>query len=754
MNAFMYCALPAALLVGAAAADEVVFEEAFTYHPSATPPFQQIYGDVPEAIEANGIASGVGSRGQAAARLKLRFAADKAKKDKGLSYWAFTLPEPLPLVDGLQQAQVTLRTNAPVSLKLGLDPFGFIYHSAATATPAAAVQMLAQDKLAAELQGWCRKGDKDPRQGSLGRLILAIATPQVTDVEIVIERLAVTAADGTRSTINSERLRRRAAAVKIATVSLLWSDKERTVPKVLEAMAIAAQLGADVVALPQECVATVGEPIPGPITRAIAEQAKALRVNVVGNLREVADGRTYVTSFWLNREGALLGKYRKSHKLPDEDMALGEALPVLNTDVGKVAMKIGTDRHFPEIDHCYAAQGAQMLFWAQMPEPVEDEHLQDRPVPGMAYDYRMTYVCSRYASAQPGYITNFLPTYLGRPIGRSYVVNPEGVRVASTGRVGGGVALATVPVSQVGGGRAPTRIAGFKLLCDDQPMRPKPAYAKRQIRVAAIDSHLDIAKLEARLDELGRFGCDIVCTYEFVWIAGGPAEQVAAQTAQAKKNLARVAAKARQHRMYVLVAGVIDRLERNEAILYDREGQEVWRYFKIVQTHPEQICGDQVPVHDTDFGRLGAYICADEAHLEVPRCLMVQGADLLFFPTQSWGSDATMRVDRDLSRAMNGGLFLVEATCPSSEPMHNSHIYSPSGAILAQSPYNAEGYCLATIDLDQQRPKRHAREWTPHTPGGYLPEYQPDRKPKEYNDLFDTIRRQRRPALYRPFLQR
>ncbi|MBI2298028.1 MAG: carbon-nitrogen hydrolase family protein, partial [Armatimonadetes bacterium] len=227
---------------------------------------------------------------------------------------------------------------------------------------------------------------------------------------------------------------------------------------------------------------------------------------------------------------------------------------------------------------------------------------------------------------------------------------------------------------------------------------------------------------------------------------------VAAMAAAAKKNLEQVAAKAAQWRMYVMIAGVVDRLERNEAILYDRAGKEVWRYFKIVQTHPEQICGDQVPVYDTDFGRLGAWICADEAHVEIPRCLLVQGADLVFTPTQSWGPDATYRDDRDISRAMNAGLFLVEVTHPSTEPLHNSKIIDPCGAVVAQSGYNTAGYTTAVLDLDHQRPRRYAREWTAHTPGGYLPEYQEERIGKECNDLFDVTRAQRRPELYRGIL--
>jgi predicted amidohydrolase len=82
----------------------------------------------------------------------------------------------------------------------------------------------------------------------------------------------------------------------------------------------------------------------------------------------------------LDRDGKPVGKYRKSHKMPDESMALGDELRALPTDFGPVGLRIGTDRFFPEIDLVYAAGGARLVLWSQMPEPVEDEHVQDVPV--------------------------------------------------------------------------------------------------------------------------------------------------------------------------------------------------------------------------------------------------------------------------------------------------------------------------------------------------------------------------------------
>jgi predicted amidohydrolase len=198
----------------------------------------------------------------------------------------------------------------------------------------------------------------------------------------------------------------------------------------------------------------------------------------------------------------------------------------------------------------------------------------------------------------------------------------------------------------------------------------------------------------------------------------------------------------------VLVGGVVDRLERNEAILYGRDGKEVGRYFKIAQTHPEQICGTETPIFETDFGRLGVRICADNWMTELDRCYGIKGADIMFDLTQDWGPDAIYRNLRNVSRCMDNLFFRVEDTHTTSEVQHRSTIIDPTGVAVAQSEYLAGGLVSAVVDLDHGRPRRYSREWRENKPGGYLPEYQDTQMPKEYNDLREVLLAARRPELY------
>ena len=542
--------------------------------------------------------------------------------------------------------------------------------------------------------------------------------------------------------------------IRASVVTLPWSDEGRSLKTVLDRLDEAGIAGdSDIVCLPMECVKTDGEVIPGTISRALAEKAKQHQMYIIGNLRERDGGKVYVTSFLCGRDGQILGKYRKSHKMPDEDMALGDDLPVFETDFGKIAMRIGSDRYFADIDHVYTAKGAGMIFWSQMPEPVEDEYLQDFPSAGRAVDYSVFIACSRYCFAKDGWITNFYPTYLGCPIGRSYVINREGERIASTTRKGR-VATAVIPAAELtGGGRGPNRNPAFSVLTEPVKLPPPKTWTKRRIRVTAIENHVALEDLLQKLDQAGQIGSDLVCTYEFVWISGPnkkpeDKDRVAKQTATAKENLHRIAAKAKQWKMYVVVAGVIDRLQRNEAICYDRNGAELGRYHKMIKTHDEQIVGTETPILETDFGRLGIRICADNALVEIDRCYAVKGADLVLFATQDWGPDALFRNRREISRSMDGQMFLLEATHSTSEVMHRSVVVEPTGVPVASTEYRSNGLVTAVIDLDKDRPARYVRNFKPHTPGGYLPEYQPTQIPEERNDLKETILRQRRPELY------
>jgi len=705
--------------------------------------FTNSWGDKPVSVLGNGVTGGV-------AHLKLQFGAELKHK---LSYWRVALPAPVPVLEGFQALSFRVKTNVPVAMKVPISPYGFIYHGPGVkASPEWQTVTLdgAQEKLAA----WCARSKKNASEAVVSGFILGLTPVPGVVADVHVDEVVAVGPDGVKARMVLEARKQRFRRIRASVVTLPWSDEGRSLDYVLDRLDEAGLAGeSDIVCLPMECVKTDGESIPGgPLSTAIAAKAKEYGMYVIGNLREMDGDKVYVTSFLCDRKGAIVGKYRKSHKMPDEDMALGDELPVFDTDFGKIAMRIGSDRYFPEIDLVYTTTGARMIFWSQMPEPVEDEHLQDYPAAGRASDYRVFIACARYSRAEKGWITSKFPPYRGSPIGRSYLINCEGQRIASTPRKGS-VATAVIPMGELRGrGRKVRNWAAFTALADPVRLPEKREWAKRKVRVTVIENHVGVNDLCRKLDKAGEMGSDIVCTYEFVWVpvhgATPSPEKVAKLCAEAIKKRARVAAKAKQWNMYVLLCGIVRDRRTNEAILYDRNGREVSRYTKIGTTYPEQIPGTEAPILETDFGRIGVKICVDQYMAEIDRCYGIKGADILFFSTQDWGPDAIWRNFRDISRSMDSQYFHVQATHSCSEAMHRSMIVDPAGIPVASSRLLGPGIVSAVIDLDKDRPRRYVRNFKPHTPKGYLPQYQSTEMPEVRNDLRDTLLAQRRPGLY------
>jgi predicted amidohydrolase len=109
----------------------------------------------------------------------------------------------------------------------------------------------------------------------------------------------------------------------------------------------------------------LAEPVPGPITERLGAAAKRNKLYVVATLSERDGERVYNTAVLLDREGRLVGKYRKTH-LPREEwikgVTPGHEYPVFQTDFGPVAIQICYDWFFPEVAETYALKGARVLF--------------------------------------------------------------------------------------------------------------------------------------------------------------------------------------------------------------------------------------------------------------------------------------------------------------------------------------------------------------------------------------------------------
>jgi predicted amidohydrolase len=165
-----------------------------------------------------------------------------------------------------------------------------------------------------------------------------------------------------------------------------------------------------------------------------ADLAKMYQTYLVIALTEEAqDGRSFCTSVLLGRDGQIVGKYRKTHALPDDKMALGDDLPVFRTDFGILGLSLSTDFYFPEVYDVERMKGAEILIWQHYPERFR-EHFQWVPLlKARALDSHAHLVTAMYADPRT-YITNrYRMGMQGAAWGRSMILNRVGTPIADTG---------------------------------------------------------------------------------------------------------------------------------------------------------------------------------------------------------------------------------------------------------------------------------------------------------------------------------
>ncbi len=174
-----------------------------------------------------------------------------------------------------------------------------------------------------------------------------------------------------------------ARTVRIALAQILSTpDRQTNLERALRAMEEASAAGAELVVFPEVVLdrffphrpddpraGQLAEPIPGPISERIAEQAKRFALVTVFNLYERGDdGRLFDSSPVFDADGTLLGITRMVHITDYEGFheqcyyAPGDrGAPVYDTQVGKVGVAICYDRHYPEYMRALGLAGAEIV---------------------------------------------------------------------------------------------------------------------------------------------------------------------------------------------------------------------------------------------------------------------------------------------------------------------------------------------------------------------------------------------------------
>lgn len=135
----------------------------------------------------------------------------------------------------------------------------------------------------------------------------------------------------------------------------------------------------------------------------------------------------------------------------------------------------------------------------------------------------------------------------------------------------------------------------------------------------------------------------------------------------------------------------------NTAFLISDKGEIVGRYRKCQLTMSEYLSGivpgDELPVFETPFGKIGILICWDQWFYEASRILASKGAEIIFWLTRGFHEE------RLITRARDNGVYYVTSH---PRPQNCCIIQPATGNTIVRGGEEPHGYVSAEIDLDDR----------------------------------------------------
>jgi predicted amidohydrolase len=401
---------------------------------------------------------------------------------------------------------------------------------------------------------------------------------------------------------------------------------------------------------PEHCRVLAETMADGPFVTALSALANKHGIYIASGITEwdPAKEKIFNTGIMFGRKGEIVCHYHKQFLATHDQnwFAFGErGCPVVDTDLGRIGLLICFDGRIPEIFRAMALQGAEVIvdmanFFAM------DQ--ADMWGPARSYENGIWLV----AATKSGYERSiYYP-------GGSMIVDPKGCVLSKVPYDTHGMAVADVDLDAASdksiyaandkiADRRPETYGIMALPYEKTPVyriAEKPLVpAKSVAKVAAIQMHVTsdclVGDVLDMLDHTAKLGVKVLVLPEYAFGASAipAAAEAAAIADRTPALLSKVASIASSYQCLIAVPSV----ERAAAGLYvttfliGPEGKEIGRYRKTHLTAEERKwakAGDDYPVFETPFGRIGVMSGYDAVFPETSRCLGISAADIILWP--------------------------------------------------------------------------------------------------------------------------
>ena len=455
--------------------------------------------------------------------------------------------------------------------------------------------------------------------------------------------------------------KRRFRAAAVQTLARL-GDYEHNIALATQFVEDAVKQGAELVVFPEcmdtgylfdspeHCRALAETITDGPFVKALSALAKAHGIYIASGITEwdPAKEEIFNTGIMFGRAGDIVCHYHKQFLATHDQnwFSFGRrGCPVVDTDIGRIGLLICFDGRIPEIFRSMAMQGAEVI--VDMANFFEMDQA-DMWGPARAFENGLWLV----AATKSGYERSiYYP-------GGSMIVDPKGRVVSKMAYDTHGMAIADIDLDAASdksiyaandkiADRRPQTYTIMALPYDKTPVykiAERPLIPSQSVtKVAAIQMHVTQDSPEAEVldmvDHTAKLGVKVLVLPEYAFCPSAvpSAEEAAVLADEARTLLANVAAIASKYACLVAVPSV----ERAAVGLYvttfliGPDGKEIGRYRKTHLTAEERMwakAGDDYPVFETPFGRIGVMSGYDAVFPETSRCLAIAAADIVLWP--------------------------------------------------------------------------------------------------------------------------